>query len=534
MLSTYDAAADFSTTVNPNGVWTYGVRFNETADYAPFPVETALDYPSGAVGWNENSGSPPYVGINPTGSEIDSTEGIALPTGVLAMYPGGNGEYPDVRFTVPQTGSLSIAYDFTGIDEKGTTTDVHVLYNGNPIMDGAINGYGNAVASSGTPLVVADAVAGDTVDFIVGPGSNGTFDNDCTSLSAQVTTGGGTTAVDHLVFSKQPTKYDPASPVPLTVKILDAKDRPVTTATGGVTLSLDGTALATDVAGVAVYAPFRRGVATFSSADGPVIDLAGSYTLTATQTDASGSPVGSAAPGVSSPLAISTLHVGYTRQPATVDINAPVRFAVQVEDVKNKPMHDGDIVDVRLQIVAATGGAVDVDVQRALGDASKYDDSQPAAGDGGSLGVTAPGMYVIVATPVAAADDPTVYTATVSKPFKVLGDHLAFKRQPSTVQANVPIPFEVVLQDSKNRALTLPANTGDVLAFTLHAVTGSGQLNQGLPVGFASDYDNATAGQPLEVTAAGTYTMTIYVQRPDGSTDVDISAVNSKRFTVLA
>ena len=103
--TTYDAAQDFSLTQNPNGPWSYGVRSGKSAVFVPFAVESSLNFGSGAAGWNENSGNPPYVGTNVTGAEYDS-EGIDLPTGVLIMHPGINGEYSDVRFTVPATGTV--------------------------------------------------------------------------------------------------------------------------------------------------------------------------------------------------------------------------------------------------------------------------------------------------------------------------------------------------------------------------------------------------------------------------------------------
>ena len=175
LLSTYDAATDFSLTQNPNGPWTYGVRFTETADFAPFniPAATPLDFGAGAMGWSENSGSPPYVGINTTGQEYDS-EGITLPTGVLVMHPGVNGEYADLRFTAPATATLSVSYKAIGIDVNGTTTDEHVLQNGQEIGSDSIDGYQQQAAGSYKVAVTQ----GDTLDFLVGTGSNQTFYND--------------------------------------------------------------------------------------------------------------------------------------------------------------------------------------------------------------------------------------------------------------------------------------------------------------------------------------------------------------------
>ena len=206
------------------------------------------------MGWSENSGSPPYVGINTTGQEYDS-EGITLPTGVLVMHPGGNGEYSDLRFTAPATATLAVSYTAIGIDTNGTTTDEHVLYNGQEIGSGSIDGYEQE--ARGTYKV--SVVQGDTLDFLVGPGSNQTFYNDATSMSVQITPTGATE--DHLVFSQQPKDGNERTPEATQVKIEDSKNRVVTTATDGVTLYLQDSTGQTQLN----YVPFVRGVASFTA-----------------------------------------------------------------------------------------------------------------------------------------------------------------------------------------------------------------------------------------------------------------------------
>src|SRR5262249_17510884 len=104
--------------------------------------------------------------------------GITLQPGQLGFHPGPNGQYSVVRWTAPRAGALSLVASFSGLDITPTTTDVHVLHNGAALFDGEITEFG-AGPSFDTAVVVA---AGDTIDFAVGYGSNGTYFSDTTGL----------------------------------------------------------------------------------------------------------------------------------------------------------------------------------------------------------------------------------------------------------------------------------------------------------------------------------------------------------------
>ena len=58
--------------------------------------------------------------------------------GQFALHPGPGGEYAVVRYVAPEAGEASIDAVFTGLDIFGTTTDVHVLLNGNALFDGLV------------------------------------------------------------------------------------------------------------------------------------------------------------------------------------------------------------------------------------------------------------------------------------------------------------------------------------------------------------------------------------------------------------
>ena len=191
---TYDASADFSTATNASpldgGVWSYGT---ETTLGKAFSLNTQsytfTGNVSGAVqGWAGTDGGFPYVTQNTGSTTFDNVNGnttILVMPGQMDLHPGPNGEYGVVRFTAPTTAAYSFNGSFSGVNSNPTTTDVHVLLDGNSIADGGINvnGGGNSVLLASNSLSLTK---GDTLDFVVGYG-NGSYFNDSTGLYAQVT-----------------------------------------------------------------------------------------------------------------------------------------------------------------------------------------------------------------------------------------------------------------------------------------------------------------------------------------------------------
>lgn len=184
--SYYDAAADFSPTSNPNGVWSYGwsatlggalqLYTQSGPDNADSPPAHLLDT------WNAGTGgffAVPAVYHNNSGGVVSFNGGtITFQPGELGFHPGPNNEYSIVRFTAPTSGSYSLASSYSPLD-LSTTTDVHVLHNGVSIFDGLVNP--GSPTSFGTTF---NLIAGDQVDFAVGVGVNGFYSSDTTGLSA--------------------------------------------------------------------------------------------------------------------------------------------------------------------------------------------------------------------------------------------------------------------------------------------------------------------------------------------------------------
>lgn len=181
----FDAAADFSATNNPGGVWSYGwsstlgSQFNLYNEHKK--ILNDLDF------WDtfNSTWNVPNIIHNPTANTItDTPNNITYQPGQLSFHPGWDGACSLVRWTSPVAGQANIAATFVGLDSDGTTVDVHVLLNGSSIFDGWINNYAVPMSYSGSVMVNV----GDTIDFAVAYGSNYNLLDDTTGLAATITT----------------------------------------------------------------------------------------------------------------------------------------------------------------------------------------------------------------------------------------------------------------------------------------------------------------------------------------------------------
>jgi hypothetical protein len=194
--SSFDAATDFSLLGNPNGAWSYGYS---TLLGGTFTLDTFSSTTTVGNGnfssWQGNEvcgfcGPEAYpLVFKNTASTTQTAFTVNLLPGELALHPAGfpgtpNNEFAIVRFTAPTAGLFTIASTFEGRDTNGTTTDVHVLLNNVALFNGEVTGFGapsDQSFSAPLPLLV-----GDTLDFVVGLGTDGSFFSDSTGLSATV------------------------------------------------------------------------------------------------------------------------------------------------------------------------------------------------------------------------------------------------------------------------------------------------------------------------------------------------------------
>ena len=199
---TYDAAASLTEAAvaagaNPNGSWSYGSRSSAASSaFVPFSISGVyphwLPATQNVEGWMgptvDGDGNLPCVleNFGNTPATYSGTE-VTLRPGVMVLDPAeGSSAYSVVRWTAPQSGTYLLSTLFAGLDPTGTTTDVHVVMDGDSLFDGNILGGLGAATNVQEYSTTINVTTGDTIDFAVGPGGNGYY-SDSTTLSASLT-----------------------------------------------------------------------------------------------------------------------------------------------------------------------------------------------------------------------------------------------------------------------------------------------------------------------------------------------------------
>jgi hypothetical protein len=188
LLSTFlfanDPAQEFSITKNPNGAWSYGFTQTLGGPFTLYPIAYAnyLGVP-GTDLW----AVPPNVCADQRAPNLGRVQQqlfiglVPVPSDTLYMHPGCSGQYTILRWTAPAVGTYEIRGNFAGLPLQVSTTDVHILSNGTPLFDKKVSGPGDAALFN----LQQQVVAGDTVDFAVGYGSDASYYGD--SMGLQLT-----------------------------------------------------------------------------------------------------------------------------------------------------------------------------------------------------------------------------------------------------------------------------------------------------------------------------------------------------------
>ncbi len=168
--SAWDATADFSGAVNPNGAWSSGWTSTVGGTLTTYPTTT------GNVAWYDpaiNVLSTPSFFKNLTGSPVSG-----VPPGMLSLHPGCNAsQFSELRWTAPSSGAYLVNVRFFAGDSGDTQGTV--LVNGTPVLALASTGPGPAYFGALT------LSAGDRVQIVVGVAGDGCF-NDSTPLTALI------------------------------------------------------------------------------------------------------------------------------------------------------------------------------------------------------------------------------------------------------------------------------------------------------------------------------------------------------------
>lgn len=190
VTNTWSVEAGFSTTANPSGPWSYGymMRAGTVPDPTTFSLYDRFVPATPCPLWCSSgiAGVDPNVTYNNSAS-VQSCCGvnrIEWDPGEMSIGPGLNGELTVVRWTAPFAGHYDIAASFLDNQETGDSADAYVYHNATQLFAGAPGTVvGSGVSHSETSLLLE---AGDTLDFIIGPGADNVATGNHSTLIATI------------------------------------------------------------------------------------------------------------------------------------------------------------------------------------------------------------------------------------------------------------------------------------------------------------------------------------------------------------
>ncbi len=520
--------------------------------------------------------SPPVtVAIENASGSVETTSGASV---TLAIAGGGtalSGTTTELAINGVATFSdLSIAsvgtYTLTatsGTDVAGTSTSFNIIpgqlvFIDGP-QDGSVNdalspavtvaledGNGNVVTSNSTELVqlsllgspssmnentatLLNGVATFSDIVISQPGSYQLQATD--GVDASTTSGSFNVSVasDQLVFTSQPSDAGLNSPITLSVEIENAANQVDTTAATSIQLSLNNiTGGAGAVLTGNLVAPFVLGIATFGATAGISINVAGTYSLTATDVTANAggvySPTNLTSAIVSESFIVSPDHLVITKQPVKTGIvNAPIVFTVALENAKHKidKTQNLAVVQVALNTItggdgAELGGTTAVTFVKGVAKFTAAD----------ALSINIPGTFSLALSEAGASAGDFVST----RAFKILGLHLAVHRLARTVELGNAVAFTVSLLNARNQVVK--TESGATVELTLATISSGGSASLGGSTSAAIVKGIATftvfSGPIFEET--GMYSLILTDVDANGSPNPATAVMQSHRIRVIA
>ena len=186
---TWDVAADFSETANPNAPWAFGYTSGATFTAFPSIGDWYAGYHSGGsiYAWYDYF-SFPVVGHSHTGSVV-TIWGRCLPLlpSMVAVCPGdaptGRDVPAVVSFTAPWSAVYTISAQFTQLDWSSAAGVAVYTSGGSVNWTGALTGQGTS-ASFAQAISLAE---GESLFLEVNKGSDGSNMYDTIGLTASLT-----------------------------------------------------------------------------------------------------------------------------------------------------------------------------------------------------------------------------------------------------------------------------------------------------------------------------------------------------------
>lgn len=189
-VTTFDAADDFSSVTNPNGVWSYGYASSSTGSMILMLESQQRFVPSSLFGWSRGAeaatSSLPSAFHNPSAVPVPVIDYPApVDPGALVVHPGdlADEDFVFVRFTAPADADYDIAASFEALDTTAGAQTLVIINSAFTLFNDTIVGFGDTAGYTSASSI--GLLAGETIDFIVGNG--GSFVNDSVQLEALVT-----------------------------------------------------------------------------------------------------------------------------------------------------------------------------------------------------------------------------------------------------------------------------------------------------------------------------------------------------------
>jgi hypothetical protein len=200
--------------VNPVGSWSYGWSGAVGSTFTLYPTFFAQDLDAGTFtgsGWPavaqwfdpsqgtdsiSGSGPVPDIQFNPLSVAVEPGSGnftgnswVVGPNQIVMSPSAAGADCSVARWTAPSSGTYGVKAAFASAAAPGftDTADVHVLHNGVELP--SANGTIDATTTAFSLMSTVAVTAGDTIDFVVAPGTGLTYR--LLSVDAQVCSSAG-------------------------------------------------------------------------------------------------------------------------------------------------------------------------------------------------------------------------------------------------------------------------------------------------------------------------------------------------------
>ncbi|MFT3883263.1 MAG: PEP-CTERM sorting domain-containing protein [Gemmatales bacterium] len=182
---TYDAASEFSGISSSTGVWSYGskpVSNLATGTFTYYP--NAFNYGPVRLWTHSPSIDVPFLSRN-TDTINPFNDGLTLWTPGQLVLHAGNATASVLRFTVPITGEYNLFSTFSNQSGSFSGTNFYIYINSSLWYTSSLGAFGDSI-SVYNGFFPFSFNAGDTMEFMVGPRNDTSYNSTSTGLDVQI------------------------------------------------------------------------------------------------------------------------------------------------------------------------------------------------------------------------------------------------------------------------------------------------------------------------------------------------------------